>query len=68
MKTNIRLLRRYMKKKKVNYVGLADKIGISISYFSKKINGTVDFKSSEIKTMVDFMEIPHDEIYKIFLE
>lgn len=41
---------------------LADQVGISKSYISKKIRGESRWKSKEVKAIAEFLEIPEEEI------
>lgn len=51
------LLEYEMKKKGVTIEKMCEVIGISRSAFYRKCNGTSEFTQSEIKTIVDFLNL-----------
>lgn len=50
-----------------NYSKCAEKLGISGTSFKNKINGTSEFKLSEIKNLSCFLNMTDKEILEFFL-
>lgn len=46
---------------------VADEIHISRQYYEKRENGTLSFKSEELKTLFEFLKFNESEIGEIFL-
>lgn len=54
---NKALLRYEMARHKISTERMAAELGISRSSFWKKCNGVSEFKQSEIKTMIELLEL-----------
>lgn len=58
---NKALLEYEMKRKHVSVLELSEHLGISRSSFWKKCNGTSEFKLSEIRGIISYLEISNPE-------
>ncbi len=54
--------------KKLTLTDVANRIGITIQSFSKKLNGEVDFKTTEIDKLMNILQISKREIDIYFFE
>ena len=59
-------LKGLIREKRLNYNLMAQKIGISISAFSNKINGKTVFTLLEALDIISILEIDANEISKYF--
>jgi len=59
-------LKGRIREKKTNYEELAEYLGIGENTLSNKINGYSDFYTNEIVKIVEFLDIPKDEINRYF--
>lgn len=49
-------------------VGLAKELGYSQSSFNKKINGKSPLTDCEMFRLINFLNIPHNEIFEYFFQ
>ena len=63
----MRALKGAIVEKGQNYQKCAEACGISIQTFNKKINGRGAFTCWEIKKLSEFLELPQEEIVRVFL-
>lgn len=59
-------------KKRIDDSGLkvskiAEKMGISTTAYHNKVNGKVEFKSTEIKTLQEVLNLTGEDVLNIFL-
>lgn len=59
-------LKGKMREKGINYCQMAEKIGLSTSAVSDKINGNSVFDLAEASKMIEILEIPKEEINRYF--
>ena len=45
---------------------IAERLGISYQAFNNKANNVTEFKASEIKTLVHFLQLSEEDVQKIF--
>lgn len=64
---NVDLLNDYICKKGVKKVWIAEKLGISQQTLISKLNGTVDFKVSEMNKLQEILGIDDKNMKSIFL-
>ncbi len=62
------LLKSVMVSKKVSSTYLADKIGINITTFYKKMNGQSEFTRSEMSIIKAVLNLSKDEMDSIFFD
>ena len=68
MTVNSKLLRDIIASKGLKQKFIADKIGISEDYLSKKIAGSLLFKKDEAKKLQDVLALSDSEMLHIFLD
>ena len=61
-------LKGRINEKKLTLTDVANRIGITIQSFSKKLNGEVDFKTTEIDKLMNILQISKREIDIYFFE
>lgn len=54
--------------KGLTYQNVSDKIGLSLAAFTRKINGSVQFKQDEIKKISALLELKEEQILSIFFK
>ena len=59
-------LKGRIKEKVGNQKDMAEKLGISNTTFSSKINNNIDFTNSETQKMINILEIPLEKINDYF--
>ena len=64
--TNTNLLRKKIEESGLKLQFIADKLGISRTTLTAKINGTSEFNQTEIKTMASRYSMNDREIVEIF--
>lgn len=64
--TNTELLRQKIDESGVSVTFLAEKCGVSREYFYQKLNGSVEFKQSEIVAIQDALHLKQSERNDIF--
>lgn len=52
--------------RKLTYQDAADALGISLTAFTRKINGLVEFKRNEIEKLAELLELKSNEVIVIF--
>lgn len=60
------LLRGKMAEKGITQGMLAKILGMSTSAFNMKMNNRTSFSQSQIREIVNVLDIPHDDVYKYF--
>ena len=63
---NLDLLRDYIRKSGLRISFICDRLGLSRESFRLKMNGTREFKVSEMKTLCDVLELAPDVRDAIF--
>lgn len=61
-------LRELMIERGLTHEAVSDKLGITKTTFSRKINGQQPFKTVEIYKLVAFLKIPKNDIYDYFFQ
>lgn len=64
--TNEILLRMALVRSKMTIVTLCEKCGFSTAYFYKVLRGEQDFRTSEVRSICDCLNIGKDEMSSIF--
>lgn len=64
--TNSNELRAAMTRKGMTQEQVAEALGVTTATLNYKINNKREFKTSEVKALVDLLEIPKEDIDKIF--
>jgi len=64
--TNTNELRAAMTRKGMTQEQVADILNISAATMNYKLNNKREFKATEIKALIDLLEIPEDKINLIF--
>lgn len=64
--TNSNELRAAMTRKGMTQEQVAEALGVTTATLNYKINNKREFKTSEVKALVDLLEIPKENIDKIF--
>ena len=65
---NINKFRSYLALRGMTIKDLAERIGMSISTLSNKINGRNEFTASEIAQIQAVLNIPDEEVLDIFIK
>lgn len=68
IKYNYSKLKGKIVEKGLTLTDVANQIGLTIQSFSKKLNGEVDFKSTEIDNLMNILQISKKEIDIYFFE
>lgn len=64
--TNTNELRAAITRKGMNQESVAEFLGISTATLNYKLNNKREFKATEIKALIDLLEIPEDKVNMIF--
>ena len=64
--TNEVLLKMALVRSKMTVVALCEKCGFSTAYFYKVLRGEQDFRTSEVRSICDCLNIEKDEMNSIF--
>lgn len=67
-KFNYLKLKGKITEKNMTLTEVAEKLELTIQSFSKRLNGELDFKSSEIFELMKMLEIPKKDINLYFFE
>lgn len=65
--TNIGLLKEKIDNSGLKVNKITEKLGISKTAYHNKMNGKVEFKSGEIKTLKFMLQLTNEEVVNIFL-